>query len=66
MFPNPWKAAYWGTFKQEGQRLPQADGVQYLLLPKQLDPEPKAVFDSIRDGFDVLYDQGGVLLLRKH
>jgi uncharacterized membrane protein len=66
MFPNPWKAAYWGTFKQEGQRLPQADGVQYLLLPKQLDPEPKAVFESIRDGFDVLYDQGGVVLLRKH
>jgi uncharacterized membrane protein len=65
MFPNPFKASYWGTFTQEGQRLPQADRVQYLLLPKQLDPEPKAVFDSIRAGFDVVYDQGGVVLLHR-
>jgi uncharacterized membrane protein len=65
MFPNPWKANYWGTFKQEGQRLPQADHVQYLLLPAALDPEPKAVFDTIRSDFDVLYDQGGVMLLRR-
>jgi len=65
MFPNPWKASYWGTFKQEGQRLPIADDVQYLLLPTQLDPEPKAVLDSIRGDFDVLYEQGGVLLLHR-
>jgi len=65
MFPNPWKASYWGTFKQEGQRLPQSDQVQYLLLPSQLDPEPKAVFDAIKEGFDVLYDQEGVVLLRR-
>ena len=65
MFPTPFKAAYWGTFKQEGQRLPQADRVEYLLLPSTLDPEPKAVFDGIRSGFDVLYDQGGVMLLRR-
>jgi len=65
MFPNPWKASYWGTFKQEGQRLPQADRVQYLLLPSQLDAEPKAVLDGIKADFDVVYDQGGVVLLRR-
>ena len=65
MFPTPFKAAYWGTFKQEGQRLPQADRVEYLLLPSSLDPEPKAVFDTIRGDFDVVYDQAGVMLLRR-
>ena len=44
MFPNPWKASYWGTFKQDGKRLPFADRVEWLLLPTQLDPEPKALF----------------------
>ena len=31
MFPNPWKAVYWATFKQEGQRLPIADTVDWVL-----------------------------------
>ena len=65
MFPNPWKASYWGTFKQEGKRLPQADRVQYVILPSELGPEPKAVLDSIRAEFDVVYDQEGVLLLKR-
>jgi uncharacterized membrane protein len=65
MFPNPWRASYWGTFKQEGQRLPQADRVEYVMIPSQLDPEPRAVLDSIREEFDVLYDEGGVLLLKR-
>ena len=38
MFPNPFKGSYWGTFKQEGQRLPQADRVEYILVPTILDP----------------------------
>jgi len=63
MFPNPWKASYWGTFKQEGQRLPQADRVQYILVPSNLGPEDKAVLDSIRGDFTTLYDQDEVLLL---
>jgi uncharacterized membrane protein len=65
MFPNPWKANYWGTFKQEGQRLPQADRVQYLLLPTQLNADLVVVLDTIRSEFDVLYNAGGVTLLRR-
>ncbi|MDQ3980470.1 MAG: DUF2079 domain-containing protein, partial [Actinomycetota bacterium] len=65
MFPNPWKASYWGTFKQEGQRLPQADRVEYVMVPTQLDAQPKAVLDSIRGEFAVVYEREGVLLLKR-
>jgi uncharacterized membrane protein len=66
MFPTPFKTQYWGTFKQEGQRLPQADRVAYILVPSPLDKEAQAVLDSIRSGFDTIYDQNGVLLLERH
>ena len=62
-FPNPWKASYWGTFEQEGQRLRQADRVEYLIVPMQLPTEAKAVLDAIRSDFTMVYDQDGVQLL---
>ena len=65
MFPNPWKASYWGTFRQEGKRLPQADRVQYLFVPSRLDPEPRAVFDAIRGDFDLVYERDGVALFKR-
>jgi len=65
VFPNPWKASYWGTFKQEGQRLPQADAVQYIFVRSSLDPEPKAVFDSIVVDFEMVYQDDEVQLLRR-
>ena len=65
VFPNPWRASYWGTFQREGQRLPQADDVEYVMVPSQLDAEPRTVLDSIRGEFDTVYDEGGVLLLKR-
>jgi uncharacterized membrane protein len=66
MFPNPWKASNWGTFKQEGQRLPSADRVQFVIVPVDaLGPEDAAVLDSIRDQFSVLYEEEGVQLLER-
>ena len=65
MFPTPFKAAYWSTFKQEGQRLPEADRVEYILLPTALDPEPKGIFDQVRPGFDTVYEAGNVTLVKK-
>jgi uncharacterized membrane protein len=50
MWPTPFSASYWGTFKQEGKRLPFADDVQYLLLPANLQ-DHKEVFDSIKSQF---------------
>ena len=65
MFPNPFKASYWGTFKQEGQRLPQADRVEYILVPTALDPEPAAVLAQIRADFEVVYEAGNVTLMKQ-
>ena len=65
MFPNPWKASYWGTFKQEGKPLPFADDVDWVLLPVSLDPEPRAVYDSIRSQFETVHEKDGVRLLRR-
>ena len=66
MFPNPWKASNWGTFEQEGQRLPQADRVEYIIVPVGLTAESKAVLDGIRSEFTMAYDQDGVqLFLRR-
>ena len=33
MWPNPFKASYWGTFNQEGKPLPYASKIQYVVLP---------------------------------
>ncbi|MEA2704221.1 MAG: hypothetical protein QOD63_2166, partial [Actinomycetota bacterium] len=65
MFPNPFRGSYWGTFKQEGQRLPQADRVEYILVPTILDPQPKAVLDEVRGDFDKIYEEGNVTLLKR-
>ncbi len=65
MFPNPFQASYWGTFKQEGQRLPQADRVEYVFVPTVLDPEPQAIFNRIRVDFHTVYEAGNVTLLKR-
>jgi uncharacterized membrane protein len=50
MWPTPFAASSWKTFKQEGQRLPEANDVEYLLLPPTIDDHP-GVFDKIRTQF---------------
>ena len=65
MFPNPWKASYWGTYRQEGTRLPFADEVDWVLLPVLMDPEPRAVYESIRSEFETVHEADGVMLLRR-
>ncbi|HEX8770225.1 MAG TPA: DUF2079 domain-containing protein [Acidimicrobiales bacterium] len=65
MFPNPWKASNWGTFDREGQRLPQADRVEYIFVPSSLSAESQAVLDDIRGGFMPVYDREGVQLFKR-
>lgn len=66
LWPNPWEAQYWGTFTREGERLPQADGVEYLLLHiDELPPEHRALLRSIRGDFETVYEKPNVLLLRR-
>ncbi len=41
MCPNPFSSHVYGTSRLSGQRLPEADGVEYVIVPTNLDPEPR-------------------------
>lgn len=65
MWPVPWSAAYWGQLDKEGQRLPFADEVEYLLLPTQLLPDDQKIFDTISDEFEVVKTNPGATLYKR-
>ena len=50
MWPTPFAASNWKTFKQEGQLLPEARDVEYLFLPTNLE-DHAGVFDRVRSEF---------------
>ena len=64
-WPTPFRAQYWGVWTQEGQRLPFADDVRYVVLPVQLSPEDQAVYDQIRVNFTVVKQVGYAMLLER-
>ena len=66
MWPTPFRAEYWGTWKQEGQRLPFADQVEYVFIPDHFgDPGDQAVLDRIRPDFQVVRHIGDIVLLQR-
>ncbi|MBV9285012.1 MAG: DUF2079 domain-containing protein [Acidimicrobiia bacterium] len=50
MWPTPFAAANWKTFKQEGQLLPEARDVEYLFLPTNLE-DHAGVFARVKSQF---------------
>jgi uncharacterized membrane protein len=66
-WPTPFSAQYWGLYTQEGQRLPFADTVQYVVLPLPVDLSPSdlAVWDSISHQFVTVRQGGGVAVYRR-
>jgi hypothetical protein len=65
--PNPWRAHYWGVNVPDGRPLPQADTVEYVVVPAHaLNGElDKQVAEELRTEFEVIHDSGGVLVLRR-
>ena len=63
-FPTPFHARNWGLHDQNGERLPEADTIEYLMVPANLGPD-EAIYAQIRDEFRLIYDQGGVRLLER-
>lgn len=54
-FPNPFRAHLYGVDGSlEGTRLPAADTVEYVVLPKFLMPDMQAVWDAERSAFEVV------------
>lgn len=68
MWPTPFAAKFWGLYQQEGQRLPFANQVQYVLLPTDpadLTPDDTQVFAEIAPHFRVVYQVGTVALYER-
>jgi uncharacterized membrane protein len=67
-FPTPFYAQYYGNDSMDKHRLPEADQVQYVLdLPDHLSDVGAHIFTSLQqsEGFRVIYDKQGVVLLKK-
>ena len=66
-FPTPWRAANWGDYRYEGQRLPEADQVDYVLLsPRAGEPKDASMVQMLKDeGFVGIYESPGLLLLKR-
>jgi len=49
MWPNPFRASYWGRFDREGDRLPPAADVEYVVVFRHTDnPEEQALLERLR------------------
>jgi uncharacterized membrane protein len=64
-WPTPFAAQYWGLYRQEGQRLPFADQVQYVVLPASLLPSDQAVLASLSNQYAVVAEGGGLVVYRR-
>jgi uncharacterized membrane protein len=64
MWPTPFHAVDWNTFKQEGDCLPLADHVQYLMLPPDLSDHDD-VFKSIKSQFDIVAQSSNAVLYKR-
>jgi uncharacterized membrane protein len=57
MFPNPFRVVLYGPnndLERQRARLPQADQVQYVMLPTNLTTEMQADWDAVKADFTVL------------
>jgi uncharacterized membrane protein len=64
-WPTPFRATYWYLYRQEGQRLPFAGQVQYVVIPMALPPSDQPVFRSISSQFRLVASGGGVGVYRR-
>ena len=52
-FPNPFNALYYGVDNSlEGRRLPAADRVEYVVLPRFMDPGLRKIWTALESGFE--------------
>jgi hypothetical protein len=64
-WPTPFRAEYWGLYRQEGQRLPFAGEIQYVVVPADLSPSDQELMDSIAKQYVAIGQQGGVVVYRR-
>lgn len=64
-WPTPFRATLWGLYRQEGQRLPSAATVRYLVIPAHRAGMDARVFDSIASRFRLMATTGTWSLYRR-
>lgn len=64
-WPTPFRATYWYLYTQEGQTLPVAPKVQYLVIPTERTGLDAQVFDRIAAQFRLVAEGGGVSVYRR-
>jgi hypothetical protein len=66
-FPTPFSASYWGDASLDGQRLPEADDVEFVLeVPDRLSGKAGEIFPQLGDeGFREVFSRDGVVLLQR-
>jgi uncharacterized membrane protein len=64
MWPTPFHASNWNTFKQEGECLPIANDVQYLMLPPNLGDNAN-VLNAIQSQFQVVAKSSNAVLYKR-
>ena len=68
MWPTPFEAKYWDRYEHDGQRLPFADQVQYILLPTDsydLGADDLNVLSEVSPQYRVVYRVGNVALFER-
>jgi uncharacterized membrane protein len=67
-FPNPFSSYNWGDKSEKGETLVErAARVEYVLVSSTLDERSSEVFQDLMDSnsFRVIFDRGGVILLKR-
>lgn len=64
-FPNPFEAANWGDFSREGDRLPFADSVDYVVVPAEQEGSVSRLIDSLGGDFEVDLTNDNLMVLER-
>jgi uncharacterized membrane protein len=64
-WPTPFAASDWALYRQEGQRLPFSDQIQYVVIPSFLYGNDQKVFASISSDFELVAQGGGASVYRR-
>jgi uncharacterized membrane protein len=65
MWPNPFKASYWGTYRQEGEPLPFASKIQYVVLPVSIS-STDTTWQGIASQFHPIASNSTAVLYRRN
>jgi hypothetical protein len=65
MWPTPFSAHYWDLYQEEGQRLPFAGQITYLVLPNELSGTDLVTFETIAKQYRIVKQVGNVDVLEK-